>query len=230
MPVYDGDKTVLDVADMPVSANTKAVLLADIHVKGYINVPRPDGGKCLIGYPGSTEMCSASESLDKVVPLIRVSKTAATVEAEVPLTIRPFIARKVRTEAELDQLIIDVTAVASQHPVVPVEFDRSLTQTVTRLHAALDPQRAVIRCYPLPNDKTVTLRTTDKDGDQIDLGMEHFVSSRFQVKEGMTPKETAMTVELESVALALLTRGEKDGHNIINEFIESRKKAFNVRD
>lgn len=219
VPAYTGDKTVLDVKDLPVSSNNKAILMADIHTQGFIKVDRPGGGDVLIGYPGSLEMCSKSESRYKSLPLIRVTKEEATVESYVPLTIRPYIAEVVRTEQELDALIDLAKAAADQHPVVIVEFDRSLPQTVTRLHAVLDPQRAVVRCYPLPSVGAVERPDWAKATDaEVHLGMEHFV------KESFADSET----ELADIALRLLTDGGKNAANIISDYVEKRLLAMEV--
>jgi hypothetical protein len=101
--------------------------------------------------------------------------------------------------------------------VVPVEFDRSMPETVTRLHAVLDAQRAVIRCYPLPAFKEAHTRTESEAGEEV-LGMEHFISRRFDDSE-----------ELETVALALFIRGEHSAANIIGDFIEARTQATSPR-
>lgn len=213
VPVYTGDKNVLSVDEIPLSSRLKAVLLGDIHIQGYVT-----RDNTLIGYPGSLEMCSASEPLEKSVPLIRVDASGAKVEHTIPLRIRPFIARKVFCQEDLDQLVADVTAVADQHPVVPVEFDRSLPETVSRLHSVLDAQRAVIRCYPLPSIKETTARA-ETSPDQECLGMEHFISRRFNDNR-----------ELETVALGLFARGEQNAANIVSDFIESRLQNTNIRD
>lgn len=213
VPVYTGDKNVLNVDEIPLSPKLKAVLLGDIHIQGYVT-----RDNTLIGYPGSLEMCSASEPLEKSVPLIRVDASGAKVERTIPLRIRPFVARKVFSKSDLDQLIEDVTAVADQHPVVPVEFDRSLPETVSRLHSVLDAQRAVIRCYPLPSLQQTHVRTETAPYEES-LGMDHFISQRFDDNQ-----------ELEAVALSLLARGEQNAANIVSDFIESRLQTTNIRD
>lgn len=217
-PVYAGNSNALDVSELPTSASTKAILLGDIHVQQYISRKGAAGQDVLVGYQGSLEMCSSSESTEKSIPLIRVDREGASVVDKIPLTIRPFITRKVHTEEDLDRLIADVTAVADQHPVVPVEFDRSLPQTLSRLHSVLDAQRAVIRCYPLPNTKEVVTRE-QTSRDSSDLGMEHFISKKFND-----------SAELTDVALQLFARGESDAANIISAFIESRLNNTGIRD
>lgn len=218
---FVGDKHPLDVADLPVSQNTKALLLGDIHIQGYVTRDRPGGGQTLIGYPGSLEMCSKSEPTEKSIPMIRVSKVAATIDNNVPLTIRPHFARVVRTPEDLDKLIAEVTPVADQYPVVLVEFDRSLPHTVTRLHGVLDPQRCVIRCYALPTENFHATRTEHGPADEQQLGMEHFVTKRF---------DGDAEVELLDVALALLVRGDKDANNIVSDFVQKRMDSMAIRE
>jgi DNA repair exonuclease SbcCD nuclease subunit len=217
LPFYGG-KDPLHVDELPISKNNKAWLLGDIHIPGYITRPRPGGGTTLIGYPGSTEMCSASEPTAKALPLILLSKDAATKHDSVPLTTRPFISANVTTEEELEDLMVKVADVADRHPVVIANFSRDLPQTINRLHAALDAQRAIVRCYPLPSAKTVVKRESDSDRD-APLGLDHFVTKRFEGR-----------ADLESVAIDLLHRGETDAMDILTQLVEKRLEAMGVRD
>jgi hypothetical protein len=219
VPAYTGDKTVLDVKDLPLSASNKAILLGDIHVQGFVKRDRPGGGDVLIGYPGSLEMCSKSESVDKSIPMIRVTNESAVVESYVPLTIRPYISKVVKTEEELDLLIAAAKDAAPRHPVVLVEFDRSLPQTVARLHAVMDPQRCVIRCYPLPMEQGTAKREERPDGDP-DLTVEHFVKARFADSE----------VDLAETALRLLYAGDSNTANTVGDYVEKRLLSMGVRE
>ena len=217
VPFYAGQDP-LRVDELPISKRNKAWLLGDIHIQGYTSRDRPGGGKTLIGYPGSTEMCSASESTDKSVPLIRLSAEAATLDSTIPLTIRPFISAEVTDEAGLESLMLRVVAVADEHPVVIAKFNRDLPQTINRLHSALDAQRSVIRCYPLPGSKTVARRETIED-QEAPLTMDHFVTKRFKDRP-----------DLETVALDLLHRGDVDASGIVGQLIETKLETMGVRE
>jgi DNA repair exonuclease SbcCD nuclease subunit len=217
VPFYAGRQDPLTYKEFPVSKNNKAWLLGDIHLQGYGTTDRPGGGKCLMGYPGSLEMYSASEPVNKSMPLIRLSKDEAVLEDNLPLRIRPFITGVVQSEEDLEDLMKQIEPVADQHPVVSVDFDRGLPQTINRLHSMLDAQRAVIRCYPLPTIKVNAAREDD-DGEE-ELGMEHFISKRFSDSE-----------DLCRVALDLLVRGDTDANNIISDFIEAQLAATGVRE
>jgi DNA repair exonuclease SbcCD nuclease subunit len=218
VPFFAGLQDPLRADELPVSKTNKAWLLGDIHIQGYTERSRPGGGMCLIGYPGSTEMCQAAEPKAKSVPLIRLTKESAVLEDRIPVPTRPYITGVIETEDDLDAFIREqAEPVASQHPVVSVKFNRELTQTIERLHSILDAQRAVIRCYPLPELKAHTARAVDDGIDEY--GMEHFVSKRF-----------ASDAELGQVALDLLHRGEEDSNNIVSEFVERRLASTGVRE
>jgi len=215
VPIYTGLSDPLTVDDLPISKNNKAWLLGDLHMPGFVNPERPGGGTCLVGYPGSTEMCSSSEPLQKEIQLVKVDKDTAERIDPVPIETRPYITTKVHTEEDLEELMEKVAKVASDHPVVNVEFNREVPEVINRLHSMLDAQRSVIRCYPLPLDKKVVAR--EQGGtDDAELTMDHFVEKRFKEKP-----------ELAEVALDLLHR-DTDAHNIITDYVEKRKEAFAI--
>jgi DNA repair exonuclease SbcCD nuclease subunit len=213
--LYAG-QDALHVREFPISENNKAWLLGDVHIQGYVNVDRPDGGQTLVGYPGSLEMCSASEPTDKSLPLIRVTRSEATVQESLPLCIRPFISREIDSLMDLDALMEDVAKIADSHPVVIAKFNRGLPQTINRLHSVLDAQRAVIRCYPLPVKKSARIRAVDKELSPS-LSMEHFVTNRFKDRQ-----------DLEEIAVALLHRGDADAVGILSSMIETRLENTSV--
>lgn len=215
-PIHFADP--LCVSEFPISRNNKAWLLGDVHLQGFVSLDRPGGGQCLVGYPGSTEMCSAAEPVEKSVPIIRLTKDGASLERTESFPIRPFIKAEVRDEEQLEALMKRIEPVAAQHPVVVVQFKRDLPHTINRLHSMLDAQRAVIRCYPLPETKTYTEREVSDEDDQH-LGMEHFVSRRFDGRE-----------DLQKFALDLLVRGESDANNLIATLIETRLAATGIRE
>jgi DNA repair exonuclease SbcCD nuclease subunit len=201
------DANPLTIDDLPSSPQTKAVLLGDIHKQGWVT---HKSGLCekLVIYPGSTEVCSASEDPNKSVPMIRLTKESAIVETTIPIKTRLFIAAKVRTDDELTALLDRLRDVAEQNPVVVVEFDRGLNDAVYRIHTALDADKALIRCKPLPHGGMDYVRTTTGENDGRTI--KDFMSARL-----------SDDVELEAIAMALIDRGEEDANNILAEFVES---------
>jgi DNA repair exonuclease SbcCD nuclease subunit len=200
------DSNPLTIDDLPSSPQTKAVLLGDIHRQGWV---RHKSGLCdkLVIYPGSTEMCSASEDTNKSVPMIRLTKETAYVETTVPIKTRLFISAKVRTDEELTALLVRLREVADQNPVVVVEFDRGLNDAIYRIHTAIDADKALIRCKPLPHGGIDYVRQTNKENDGRTI--KDFMSTRL-----------SDDVELEAIAMALIDRGDEDANNILAEFIE----------
>lgn len=217
VPFYAGQDP-LRVDELPVAKENKAWLLGDIHVQGYVTRDRPGGGQVQIGYPGSTEMCTASEPTEKSVPVIKLTQDEAAIHSRWTLRTRPFITADVVSEADLDALMLRVSAHATEDPVVVVHFDRGLPQTINRLHSTLDAQRSVIRCYPLPTLKTVTARAVDRDLE-APLSMDHFVTTRLGSRPG-----------LHDVAIDLLHRGDVDAHGILSQFVENRLASLDVRE
>lgn len=216
VPMYCSDTSVLNIKEMPRAASVKAVLLADIHVQGYTVIAGHGGQDVLVGYPGSLEMCSASESTEKSLPIIALSKHRAVLHKTIPLTIRPFITAKIRTPEQLDKLIADVREVADHDPVVTIEFDRALTETITRLHSVLNPQRAIIRCYPLPTDK----EEYERDPHLIDHSNAALAAAE-KTMEDFIREEFADDVELQALALAIYTGGDTDSSSLVAQFIEN---------
>lgn len=204
VPCFVGEKTHIDVKDLPVSRQNKAVLLGDIHAQGYVT---KDGA--LIGYPGSTELCSSNESIDKSIPMIRVDREKAVVESHVAFKSRRVIVRTVETVEDLDQLVADVTAVKDEHPLVHVDYNRDVTDTFTRLYAILDLDQAILRCYPLPV-KPIGYERLKAEAETESLPFSHFLSAMFEDSE------------LESVVMSLYHRPE-DASNILTDLIEARQ-------
>lgn len=206
---------MLDLSELPFVPGIKLIALGDLHYCGFIT-----HRKCLVGYPGSTEMNSASESTNKFLPLVRLSDEGATLQDTLPLSIRPFFSPTIRTKEDADALIESLKPVADQHPVVVSKFSREIPEVLWRTYALLDPQRAVIRFEPLPlKDETPAERAK---AEEIEAhGIEYFLHARFGAE--------AMKNEL-ALSLDLLARGEEDAANIVTAYIERRKLELAVRE
>ena len=219
VPMYAGSKNPLHVDELPIAQTNEAWLLGDIHVQGYVDRPRPDTKNVLIGYPGSTEMCSSGEATQKSLPCIKVSKDAAQSAKFINYQTRKFISETIKTPAELDALIATIEKCVDEEPVVRIDYDRSLPNVVMRIHAVLDPQKCVIRCYPLPMDKEAYDGEGSREVDENQLTMEDFIRKKFDGNPRLT-----------DVALDLLYRGAEDAHNIINDFIDAWEKDTSIRE
>ena len=206
---------MLDLAELPYVTGVKMIALGDLHFFGFIN-----HRGCLVGYPGSTEMNSSSESTSKVLPLVRLSDDEATLHEALPLRIRPFFSPTIRTEAEATALLETLKPVADQHPVVVAKFSRDVSSVITRTYALLDPQRAVIRFEPLPSKEETSVDRA-KASEIEAHGIEYFLHARFGGED--KKEELALSIDL-------LARGEDDAANIVTAFIEKRKQELAVRE
>lgn len=218
VPIYAGNKKLtLDVVDLPVSENLKLIALADIHVQGHVR--HPNNSNCLIVYPGSTEMCSSGELPHKSVPLIRMTKSSADIESYIQLTIRPFVTAKIRTEEELETLMTKLKPMAESHPVVVVEFERSMPQVISRIYGVLDSQRCVIRCQALPELNKGYTRSEGPGDETAELTMEHFLKQKFEDD-----------VALQELALNLFARGEDSSTAVLTDFVNAHFATNDVRE
>ncbi len=218
VPFFAGNKKLtLDIADLPTAPKLKLTALADIHVQGFNH--HPDNPTNLVVYPGTTEMCSSSESTDKSVPMIRLTRESAVVESYLPLTIRPYVTAKIRTEEELEELMAKLKPIADQHPVVPIEFAREMPHVITRLFGLLDPQRSVIRCQALPALLKTYERVAAGEVDEDELTLEFFLKQKFEDD-----------VELQELALALAARGEDSAASILTDFVNKHLATNDVRE
>lgn len=218
VPFFAGNKKLtLTIDDLPTSPKLKLTALADIHVQGFS--PHPANANNMVIYPGTTEMCSTSESTEKSVPMVRLTRDTAVVESYLPLTIRPYVTAKIQTEEELDELMAKLKPIADQHPVVPIEFAREMPHVITRLFGLLDPQRSVIRCQALPSKSATYERTVDGDVDESELTLEYFLKQKF-----------ADDLELQELALDLCVRGEDSAASILTDFVNKHLAANDVRE
>jgi DNA repair exonuclease SbcCD nuclease subunit len=115
---FDAGDKVLQISDLPYDKYS-CILLGDIHTHKYI---RKDN--CLIGYPGSTELCSRNESVEKFVSLITIEDTGRVMFDSIPLQLnKPIIAEDIRTNEEANNLLLKIDALKNQNPTVLVRKD-----------------------------------------------------------------------------------------------------------
>ncbi len=206
---------MLDYSELPFVEGVKLIALGDLHYFGFIT-----HRGVLLGYPGSTEMGSASEPTAKVLPLVKLTAKEALIAEVVPLTIRPFFSPTVKTEADVDALIAQLQPCKDKHPVLIGKFSREVPAAISRTFAMLDPQRAVIRWQALPaKEETPAERARVEEIDAH--GIEYFLHARF----GAPDRKNEI-----SLSLDLLARGEQDAANILTDYIERRQQELAVRE
>ncbi len=133
----------IDIADLPTSKH-QAIALGDIHHQEYVKV-----GNCLVGYPGSTELCEKSEDENKTVTELVFDDNNKLVSHEfLPVKTRHVLRFKLQTEDDVDQALLLAETQKSTEPIVFLEYDTSLRNVVARFSARLDPTKVLIRPYP----------------------------------------------------------------------------------
>jgi hypothetical protein len=137
---FDAGDKVLKVDDLPTD-KYKAILLGDIHTHKYIKK-----NDCLVGYPGSTELCSRSEDVNKFVSLITLHDSGRLEWDSIPLKLnKPIIAEDVRTVEEANSLLIKINELKDQHPTILVRKDPSFADMYMRIARIVDTSKCIIR-------------------------------------------------------------------------------------
>lgn len=137
---FDAGDKVLKVSDLP-SDKYKAILLGDIHTHKYIDLEN-----CVVGYPGSTELCSRNESVDKFVTLFTLQDNGTLERDSIPLKLnKPIIAEDVRTTEEANDLLIKINELKDEHPTILVRKDPTFTDLYIRIARIVDTSKCIIR-------------------------------------------------------------------------------------
>lgn len=177
---------VITIQDFMVH-NWEAVLLGDIHQRSFVNVTRPDGGVCVVGYPGATELCKSDEPLEHTCTVLEVDKTTGKVLAmsHVPVDHRKVLALRINDEAELAAAVVKVQEEAKQNPDVMVlcKFNDTVPGVRHALQRAVG-EKAIIRAEAFP-------------------GQLALVSGREATSEVKTPKEYLPAFQLPTDLLRL---------------------------
>jgi len=175
---FDAGDKVLKVDDLPTD-KYKAILLGDIHTHKYIKK-----NDCLVGYPGSTELCSRSESVNKFVSLITLHDGGRLEWDSIPLKLnKPIIAEDVRTVEEANALLIKINELKDEHPTILVRKDPSFTDLYIRIARIVDTSKCIIRVTNIQQAgfkmiNIVSRKTDNPTGKQpVDFVSDYFPSN-----------------------------------------------------
>lgn len=211
---FDAGDKVIKLTDLPAD-KYQAILLGDIHVHKYVEIPRISGGKCLIGYPGSTELCSRNESIDKYVTLITIDDSKQLNYESIPLPLnKPIVAEDIRTAEEANALLLKIDALKDQHPTLLIRKDSKFTDLYMRIARIVDVSKCIVRVTNLQQAgfKLQSLANR-KAGSPVGKKPEDFVSDYFP--------ETSDTFAL---AQSLCDPDAPVAH-LLEKFIDSRLYA-----
>lgn len=178
---FDAGDKVLKLEDLPAD-RYKGILLGDIHTHKYVNVAVPEtNSECLVGYPGSTELCSRNESVEKFVTLITLDNNGKVAYESVPLELsKPIIAADVRTNADANELLVKIDMLKDQNPVILVRKDPKFNDLYMRIARIIDVSKCVLRVTNLQQAGfKLTHLTAKKLANPNDKKPEDFLSDYF---------------------------------------------------
>lgn len=127
----------------------RLVLLGDIHKRQFQTVDR-----CIIGYPGATELVKQDEPLKHSVTIFDIpyDPTADTIMHEVPLETRPAFAFRIMSEDQLHEVLAKLQPHLAKDPIIFIRYNPNITGIVGRLNAAIDVNKAFLRAEPINMD------------------------------------------------------------------------------
>lgn len=198
---FDAGDKVLKVEDLPTD-KYKAILLGDIHTHKYIDLET-----CVVGYPGSTELCSRNESTDKYVTLFTLHDNGELQRDSIPLTLnKPIIAEDIRTVDEANALLLKINEVKDEHPTILVRKDPSFTDLYIRIARIVDTSKCIIRVTNLQQAgfkliNIVSRRTDNPTGKQpVDFVSDYFPngSDIFELAQALCDPQAAAPHMIES--------------------------------
>ena len=183
----------------------KLIALGDLHICDY----RTMSNGTVVGYPGSTEICKNDEPLQKSVTIIEFDDAGNMVQpfSFVPIPTRKALCYRIVTEEQAQQVIQDLTHYAAENPMVFVRYNPLLEGIVGRLHAVVDPNKAIVRAEPLYDD--LELAHTSMDLDDIKQPVD-FLPMFFTPGTGLYD------------AAQLLLNPESKANDILDDYITKR--------
>ena len=206
------DAKQLCIEDFP-KDKYSAILLGDIHV-----ADTRKHGNTLIGYPGSVEMCSSSEDTNKSFTVVEIEDGNAEVVSR-PNTFptRTYITDVIKTEEDLDALILRLRDACDEDPVIVVKYDPAVRSTIPRVFGAVDASKAVIKLTALPASKIDLADIRDASSAAEELPLSHFVLNHFE----------DATEDMKALALQLADNPDIDVYDAVTTYIEKRKDEIN---
>lgn len=213
---FDAGDKVLKVDDLPYN-KYKSILLGDIHTHRYI-----EKGGCLIGYPGSTELCSRSEDINKYVSLVTIDNGKASYES-IPLPLnKPIIAEDIRTAEQANDVLNKIFELKDKHPTILLRKSAEFTDLYARVARIVDTNKCIIRVTNLANKGFKLMTLANRRGkDTTGKKPEDFVGEYFNDQTDLF--ELAKTLCDPSVSAAPLIENFIDNKLYANQKTSDKK-------
>jgi DNA repair exonuclease SbcCD nuclease subunit len=181
----------------------RLTLLGDIHIRQYI-----EQGNRLIGYPGSTELCSSSEPADKSYEIIEVNGDK-TEHYPVSIPTRPVYIQKVDSIESADRFIDQLRQHKGEAPLVFVKHAAEIVGLRDRVKESL-PEDSIIQVQKMPKNIDM-MSAIDFD---TDMTPEDFLTHFFP--EGSELHSTAKRLLIEDVVIS----------DVLEEFIKNQTERY----
>lgn len=143
----------------------KLVAVGDIHVTEV----RTASHGMRVASPGSTELCSKGEPLEKFFMRVEVDANGALGEITTHgIPTRKVLVLRITTEDAMPEALEKVAAAAPSNPVVFIRYDSRIPNVTGRLHTVIDPDKAILRAAPFVTEGEQVF-TDDAPDDELQL-------------------------------------------------------------
>ena len=171
--------SALRVEELPLMGGVQLWAAGDIHVNKVKKY-----GNTWVGYPGSTELNSATEEDVKVVKIVDVVDGKIVKFTDWPIATRPVIRITVGQECDIAHHIDELRKHAAgvyKSPIVFIEYPQDIgCNVLERFKAALNPDEFVLRDEPDPVSR-------DESGDYTQIALQTITPA--DMLETMLPQD-----------------------------------------
>jgi DNA repair exonuclease SbcCD nuclease subunit len=206
---FQASEESLSIADYPCD-KYQAVLLGDIHT----NVYRIVNGT-VIGYPGSVELCSSNENIEKYVTLFELEdgKLQVTLPARtLSIATREAKFYQIRDDIALDTALQDVQKCVKQDPIIVVKYDRRMVNVPMAFMTVTAGTKSILRCAAFSDvnaNKLLGLGSETLDAN-------HIKSPADFVENYIDPKTDLYTLAMR------LVHPDAPHRDLLSEYINSK--------
>lgn len=139
----------------------KAILMGDLH-KPHQFVTTGEG--CVVGYPGSTELRGRDETVvSRSIAVFDTSQSPYVMNA-VPIKHRKGYAYQIKSQEQLDEVVQKLQRMPKEPwPMIFVRYDSDVPNVKSRLYAALDNPKAILKALQAPSLDLPPLFTGSSD-------------------------------------------------------------------
>lgn len=136
------DEKAVPFEDLP-KDKYDLILLGDLHVHESLML-KGEKKETLVAYPGSTELVRKNEDVNKFVDLYEYKDGDWTNEA-IPIPTRKVMPYSVRSPADLDQVVAEVSKAVHLSPIVLIKRSDDMKDAYARICSAVDPTKIILR-------------------------------------------------------------------------------------